>query len=201
MRIDIHVHSSRYSPCSWQPPEEMIQAAVTAGLDGIVFTEHDLRWPQQELDRLQQVAPGLKLFSGAEMTTAEGEHVLVYGDMDYSRLRAFTAGVNLCLLVREMGGVSVLAHPGRWGQLPAPALLEAVDGLEVSSSNITRAMSLQAEHLARRYGKFMIVASDSHHTASLGGFALEFSAIVNDEVELAGALQHKKFQLYSVNGY
>ncbi len=195
MRIDIHVHSSRYSPCSWQPPEEMIQAAVTAGLDGIVFTEHDLRWPQQELDRLQQVAPGLKLFSGAEMTTAEGEHVLVYGDMDYSRLRAFTAGVNLCLLVREMGGVSVLAHPSRWGQLPAPALLEAVDGLEVSSSNITYSMSRKAEQLARLNGKTMVAASDSHHKSTLGKFALEFFADIKSEADLAATIRRGQFEL------
>ncbi len=201
MRIDIHVHSSRYSPCSWQSPEEMVEAALAANLDGIVFTEHDRPWARRELADLQQQFPTIRLFTGAEMTTAEGEHVLVYGDLDYRQLRPFVQGTRLCQLVRQMGGVSILAHPGRWGQPPPLALLDAVDGLEVGSSNITRAMSWQAQQWAESHGKFVVVASDSHYADTLGSFALDFSTDIADEAALAVALAAGDFSLYPADRY
>jgi predicted metal-dependent phosphoesterase TrpH len=79
MRVDIHVHTGKYSGCAVDTPETMVEGAIAAGLDGIVLSEHDLVWPSTLLADLQLRYPQIRLFSGAEMTTLEGEHVLALG--------------------------------------------------------------------------------------------------------------------------
>ena len=49
MFIDIHLHTYRYSPCSWMSPEELIFRAEEVGLDGIVITEHNKVWRKDEI--------------------------------------------------------------------------------------------------------------------------------------------------------
>ena len=52
--IDLHVHTSRYSFCSHISPEELIRLAPERGIDGIVITEHDWQWTNEEIKNLQE---------------------------------------------------------------------------------------------------------------------------------------------------
>src|SRR5271165_2341377 len=78
MKIDHHIHTSRYSPDSSIDPAELLEHACEIGLDGIVITEHDYQWQADELAELAARAPSLRVFSGAEISAREG-HFLVYG--------------------------------------------------------------------------------------------------------------------------
>jgi predicted metal-dependent phosphoesterase TrpH len=54
--FDIHVHTRKYSGCSFIDPEDLIQQAVEAKLDGLAITEHGMRWPDDEFASLRSLA-------------------------------------------------------------------------------------------------------------------------------------------------
>ena len=72
MKFDLHLHTSRHSPDSVIDPFELLDRARAAGLDGVVITEHDYLWPEDELDELRAAAPDLVVLSGVEVTGAAG---------------------------------------------------------------------------------------------------------------------------------
>ena len=53
MKIDFHVHSSERSACGGASEESQIQAAIVAGLDAIVFTDHQRLVSEYRLSFLQ----------------------------------------------------------------------------------------------------------------------------------------------------
>ena len=78
MKFDLHMHTARHSPDADSDPFELVRAAVAAGLNGIVITEHDYMWPDAELEELRAAAPELVILGGVEVT-ARGGDVLCYG--------------------------------------------------------------------------------------------------------------------------
>jgi len=77
MKIDLHLHTSDRSPCSDISISELIAEAKRIGLDGFCLTEHQSIWPLEETEELAR-NEGIRIFSGNEITSAQGD-VLVYG--------------------------------------------------------------------------------------------------------------------------
>ena len=59
MTFDLHMHTSRHSPDSVMDPFALVRRAVEIGLDGVVITEHDWLWTENELHELRRAAPDL----------------------------------------------------------------------------------------------------------------------------------------------
>ena len=78
MKFDMHLHTTRHSPDSRMEPPRMLTRARELGLDGVVITEHDWLWTEEELETLRALAPDLVVLAGIEVTAREG-HFLVYG--------------------------------------------------------------------------------------------------------------------------
>lgn len=194
MRVDIHVHTGRYSGCAVGSPQEMAQAALAKGLEGIVLAEHDMAWPQGELANLAKEFPGLRFFRGAEMTVAQGEHLLVLGVSTFAPLVPLLPYRQLIELVRDLGGIAILAHPLR--RDPDPELLKLVDGVEVASHSIPQALRAKVTALASQYQLPAMAASDAHWPQALGQFAMDILSPVETEQELAAALAHGCFRNY-----
>ena len=72
MRIDLHIHTSPLSACSYIDPQELIQQARQLKLDGICLTEHQVVWNPADVDKLAEEA-GIRIFRGNEFTTNQGE--------------------------------------------------------------------------------------------------------------------------------
>ncbi len=197
MRIDIHVHTSRYSECGRSTPEEMVERAIAEGLEALVLTEHNVFWPAEELASLQARYPQIVLLRGAEFTTAEGEDLLVYGPVDEALIALRRDGARLVREVHTRGGAVVLAHPYRYHP-DVPSWLEEhpVDGIEIMSSNIYEHTSRRGRALALKLGLPVTAASDGHHIDSLGMYALDLHRPVHTEWELAQALREGAFSLY-----
>ena len=68
MRIDLHIHTSPLSACSYIDPNELVQEARRLKLDGICLTEHQVLWDPAEVAKLAPEA-GIKIFRGNEFTT------------------------------------------------------------------------------------------------------------------------------------
>ena len=130
MKFDLHMHTRRYSPDSITYPFDLVQSAIAAGLDGIVITEHDILWPEHQLDELRAAAPGLVILAVVEITGSGGD-MLCYGVQDLRELPKGIAWPQLCREVRRQGGACVAAHPNRWGQPFEKLLSEQQPELDV----------------------------------------------------------------------
>ena len=54
MVIDLHMHTAPASPCSSISVEALIAEARRIGLDGIVITDHNYWWSEEEVARLRR---------------------------------------------------------------------------------------------------------------------------------------------------
>ncbi len=135
--FDMHLHTSRHSPDSAINPFSLVRHAQQLGLTGVVITEHDWLWSEDELDELRAATPAMQVYAGVEVSAHEG-HFLCYGVTDPMKLPKGIKVVELCREVHAQGGAVVAAHPYRWGQNFDEILSQEplLDGLEVMSSNM-----------------------------------------------------------------
>jgi predicted metal-dependent phosphoesterase TrpH len=195
MKFDLHMHTRRYSPDSITDPYDLIKSAVAAGLDGIVITEHDCLWPENELEELRTAAPGLVILGGVEITGLGGD-MLCYGVTDLRALPKGVAWPELCREVHRQGGACVAAHPNRWGQ-PFEKLLAQqqpeLDGIEVMSNNMDADLRERAAELLVKYPHFAQLGnSDSHDPATVGVCYTDFDAVIRTNADLVAAIRGRK---------
>jgi predicted metal-dependent phosphoesterase TrpH len=195
MKFDLHMHTSRHSPDSETDPFDLVRSAIKAGLDGVVITEHDFLWTEDELEELRAAAPELVILAGVEVTGRGGD-MLCYGVKDPS---AVPRGIEWGALTREVhkqGGACVAAHPNRWNQ-PFEKLLKEqmpeLDGIEVMSNNMDRDLRARAAELLKKYPHFAQLGnSDSHQPWSVGCCYTDFDADIRTTAELVAAIRERK---------
>lgn len=197
MLFDMHIHTTLHSPDSDMYPADMVRKAQEIGLNGVVITEHDWLWTENELEELRAQAPGLVVLAGVEVSAREG-HFLCYGVTEPSRVPRGIAVAQLCHEVHRQGGVVVAAHPFRWGQPFREILREQrpeLDGLEMMSSNMDddcrrRAAELVAAPLDRLLAQ--LGNSDAHETDVLGVCYTEFDAEIRTNADLVEAIRKRQ---------
>ncbi len=195
MKFDLHLHTSRHSPDSVTDPLELLDAARAAGLDGVVITEHDYFWPEEELAELRAAAPDLVILAGVEVTGRGGD-MLVYGIKDPFALPKGIGWGELTREVHRQGGACVAAHPNRWGQPFERVVKDAraeLDGIEVMSNNMEADLRRQAAQLLQRFPHFAQLGnSDSHAPWSVGCCYTDFDAVIRTNAELVEAIRGRK---------
>ncbi|QVL34864.1 PHP domain-containing protein [Telmatocola sphagniphila] len=195
MRFDLHMHTSRHSHDSEMDPIAMLQRAQEVGLDGIVITEHEYWWPDEELQELRSMAPGLIVLAGIEVTAREGD-VLCYGVREAKKLRKGMLWEDLCDEIHQQGGVAVAAHPFRWGQPFADIMQnEAIhlDGMEMMSKNMDPDLRQQAAEYAREHPEYAQLGnSDSHHESTMGCCHTLFDVQIRNIADLVQAIKDRK---------
>jgi predicted metal-dependent phosphoesterase TrpH len=195
MKFDLHMHTRRHSHDAMSDPIELIRSAKAAGLDGVVITEHDYLWPEDELQELRVAVPGIVVLSGVEVTGRGGD-MLVYGATDPFALPRGIAWPELCREVHRQGGVAVAAHPNRWGQ-PFEQILRdqkpEIDGIEVMSNNMDPDLRRRAAELLVKYPHFAQLGnSDSHDPATVGCCYTHFSCTIQSTADLVAAIRNRK---------
>lgn len=195
MKFDLHMHTRRHSPDSITDPFELLRSAKAAGLDGVVITEHDYWWPDEELAELRAAAPDLVVLAGVEVT-ARGGDVLCYGITNPFALPRGIAWPELCREVHRQGGACVAAHPNRWGQ-PFEKILRdqrpELDGIEVMSNNMDAELRAKAAELLVKYPRFAQLGnSDSHAPDTVGCCYTEFDAVIRTPADLVAAIRGRK---------
>ncbi len=194
MKFDLHLHTSRHSPDSIMPAQIMVQRAREIGLDGVVITEHDWLWTEDELDELRAAADGLVVLAGIEVSTRQG-HFLVYGVTDPFAVPNGIGVAELCHEVHRQGGAVVAAHPYRWNQPFDDILREHrpdLDGLELMSNNMDADTRRRAAELNGRLKLAGLGNSDAHRVETLGCCYTEFQAAVRDVGDLVEAIRARK---------
>jgi hypothetical protein len=196
MLIDLHVHTSRYSTCGRSSAEAMVERAAEVGLDALVFTEHNVVWPREELAALQASYPPVRLYAGTELTSSDGDDYLVYGLTDPGAVGANMEAADILRTARRQGAAVVLAHPYRYRDaVPEEIYQYPVDAIEIMSTNIYNFSHAHAVALARHLSAVTTAASDGHHADMLGLYAVEIDCLPPDERALADVIRSGQMRI------
>lgn len=199
--IDLHTHTQPLSHDSAITPDELVDAAKHAGLDGVCLTEHDFFW---EPDKAADLARrhGFLVIPGVEVNTEFG-HILVFG------LDRFVFGMHrlheLSQLVRRAGGAMVFAHPyrrqlpfelkheGDWSEALARAMAnqahDHVDAIEVYNGRGTGRENDFSQEIRRSAALPATAGSDSHQLSDIGACATEFEREITGLPDLIAELK------------
>ena len=188
VRIDIHLHTSRYSSCSKLSPEHLVVISGGLPIQAVVITEHDCMWAKEELEELQnQVEGDFRFFRAVEVSTTHG-HVLAYSLRDSRKVSMGMPLEDLARMAQEDNAALVLAHPGR-SSTTIPEnhqdYWERISAVEVMSNNITELMIPQVRQTVLALKKPTVAGSDGHVAEISGLYATLFPQMPADETELA----------------
>ena len=194
--FDIHVHTLVYSGCSFICPEELIDRAVQAGLDGLAITEHGMRWPDGQFGDLRQQAArqNIVLINGQEIPATspdnalEGEF-LVFG-VSSSLTGRYTAK-ELVGIVHGEGGILIAAHPyklsrnGRSRYYGAGDLVYdlGIDAIELCHPDHGEQAMKRARRAMAALGIPGTGGSDAHKNFMIGSHVTLFENEVRSEVD------------------
>ncbi len=198
MKVEMHCHTSRYSACAVNTPQELMREFVRTGYQVVYITEHMTLWPRQELEQLRAEFPQLKIFPGIEWTVSADplQHVVILGADNPAYL---TIGHwRECLqLARAEGHLTVLAHPFRWeGAGNVLAGQDLPDAIEYHTCNQQGEPSRVALEAATRLKLPLVNAGDTHGLHFINRFYIQTAPPVeqpNDirQIILAGEYRNE----------
>jgi predicted metal-dependent phosphoesterase TrpH len=205
MLIDLHSHTWPRSHDSVLNPDDLVERAKRAGLDAIVFTEHDTLWDEQSVREIAE-RHSLLVLAGVEISTDDG-HMLVFGIDKY--VFGMHRAEHLAKDVETSGGVMVAAHPYRrqmpWymrdeeeyeraleraSNNPAYVYCQAFEELNGRGSDKENAFS---KRLCERMGMPGTGGTDSHAIQDVGKVATYFEREIADERGLIEELHAGRF--------
>ena len=176
MKIELHLHTSRYSLCALNTPEEMISRLVKLSYDAVFLTEHDAIWDEKEMGELQGQFPLIKIFPGLELTLRSKRgfcHLLILGTKDPTFLEMTDAKAVLDR-TRRQGHLTVLAHPFRWdGANEIVTQGYYPDAMEYHSPNQNASQADMARISAEGLCLPLVNSGDAHGVNFLGQFWIE----------------------------
>ncbi len=138
------------------------------GLDLICITDH---FTTEVLDYVScgRQENGLLVLVGVEYSTPDGDFLLFAP----GKVPWFPRGLSsreVLSEIRRLEGLSIWAHPYRWGREPDEALLEEglVDAIEVLNGRTSLLANAQARELAYAFGLPGVAGSDAHSVGEIG---------------------------------
>jgi predicted metal-dependent phosphoesterase TrpH len=214
--IDLHTHTSHSSLCGRMTAEELIEAAIEAGLDGVAVTEHHLVEGAEVAQKIGQHKYGFPVFRGVEARATVVGDVLVFGY--YCNLSPQISWTALRQLVSDAGGVLIPAHPFRhwdhnslWNFLeehgipvdnrPAnESLLLGLTAIEVYNGGCRPKENDQAADLARCLRLPGVGGSDAHSPEEVGRAFTWFPGKIETDGELVAALMRGGYRAIDRRG-
>ena len=203
MRIDLHIHTSPLSACSYIDPHELVQEARRLKLDGLCLTEHQVLWDPAEVDKLALEA-GIKIFRGNEFTTNQGD-ILIFGF--YEDIKELMIIQDLREAVQSAGGFMIAAHPFRGfktfgiGQLQMTVeqagkrnVFEFVDAVETGNGKLSKDENDMARKVAKKLGLPGTGGSDAHRVDEIATWVTVFEINIANERELLEELHAGRFR-------
>ncbi len=171
----------------------MIAAAKEAGLDAVVFTDHNRLAPPAHLEELNRKHAPFRIFTGIEVD-ASGEHIIVVGLADGALEKGGWEYRELHGFVRKRGGFLFLAHPFRYG--PAVSIDIArypPDAAERNSANMGGCDKAALEEFFKTYHLPALTNSDAHHKDYVGVYHNVLDRPARTSAELVEILREGAF--------
>ncbi len=170
-----------------------MRAAIAAGLDAIVFTDHHRLAPPERLEALNQQFAPFRIFGGIEVT-AQGEDFLVLGLHHADLERSDWSYPALYEFVHQQGGYIALAHPFRYRpNFELDFDQYTPDAIEVRSPNTPADQENRIREIAARLGMLVLCNSDAHSTERIGTYYLQLPDSPADEQELIASLKAGRY--------
>jgi predicted metal-dependent phosphoesterase TrpH len=199
MIIDLHCHTKERSACSIVSEEAIIRRAISLGLGGVAFTDHDSLPPPGRLEELNGKYRPFRVFAGIEIsifTTEKWQDFLVIGLSDPVLESTDWTYAGLMKYVRKNGGWVALAHPFRYrDDMPREIIDDPPDALEMYSTNIKPGLAPRIAATAKEWGCQVIGASDAHHLEDVGYQTIVLSKPASSDAELLVQLKNGAFQV------
>ena len=205
MLIDLHAHTWPRSHDSVLNPDDLVERAKAAGLDGIAFTEHDTVWDHTSIEELR-AKHDFVVLGGVEISTDDG-HILAFGIDKY--VFGMHRSRELASYVEKASGVMVAAHPYRrqmpWftrnedeyqaalekaRQNPAYEFCQALEELNGRGSDKENEFSRRLREMMDLPGT---AGTDSHAISDIGKCATYFERDIRDERELIAELKAQRY--------
>ncbi len=207
MLIDLHNHTYPKSDDSFISADELVDAARSAGLDGVCLTEHDDFWPAEDAAELTR-RHGILVLPGAEINTDAG-HVLAFGLCRYRFgmhkplfLRAEANRLGAALIAAHPYRRRFLADPGQDPEARAEMLARAVadrqlrlfDAVESRNGRGSVVENCFADDLRRCLGLPGVGGSDAHRRHQIGAAATRFQRRITSLDDLITELKSGRMQ-------
>jgi hypothetical protein len=202
--FDLHIHTQKYSDCSFIHPEELIAQALELGLKGFALTEHGMRWPDDEFTKLKKMAEphGLVLINGQEISARneknemEGDF-LVFG-INYSLTGRYTA-LELAELVHNHGGVIIAAHPYKLSRRGKTHYYGAgdkiyqlpLDAIELYHPDHSSLAVSKAQKAMQKLGIPGVGGSDAHKIFDVGSCVTLFEHKIGSDADFVHQIRRK----------
>jgi predicted metal-dependent phosphoesterase TrpH len=162
----LQVHTDA-SPCSRASPEDIVEAAVDAELDGLAITNHDTL---EGYDAVNALAPeSLTVIPGVEVTTTQG-HLLA---LDVTEVPPQADPLTVIHAIHEQEGLAVLSHPfdklREYYTDNLDRIAAHIDGVEVLNSRcIVPHYNRNARSFAEQHDLSLTGGSDAHFPMEVG---------------------------------
>ena len=193
IRIDLHVHTNRYSACAPTLSFDDLRSLLDQRyLEGIVVTEHDVQWSSQEVAAANRQLKHGRIYRGVEVSSAHG-HFVVIG---LRALNGINPGIAAPALVdqatRQQAAV-IFVHPHvTYAQIRTPLALTAmpsgIAAIEVASSATRGNDAAAALKAGRLMNGTAVAGSDAHAVTRVGCCYTVFDHLPEDEAALARAI-------------
>jgi predicted metal-dependent phosphoesterase TrpH len=193
-RVDLHVHTRRYSPCAeGLDPEYLAAAMRSSRLDGLVIAEHDHLWPAEDIARLNAGLLRKRIYRGVEVSSCNG-HFLVIG---LDRLNGIRPGIGIEELIGAIDAQQaaiIWAHPYlQYGNIASPMngiqMPRGLHAVEVASGVTHGKESAATRAMARRMGWAAVGGSDAHVPGQIGCAYTLLADLPEDEKHLAATIR------------
>ncbi|NLV25879.1 MAG: PHP domain-containing protein [Methanomicrobiales archaeon] len=166
LSTDLHIHTS-CSKDGESSVQQVLSAAIAAGLDAIAITDHDTMQGYKiarELDTSVLVIPGV------EISTREG-HVIALG-IETAPNHGQPV-LDTIKMVQDKGGITILPHPfhryRHGAALKCPESFRISDAIEVYNSRyVIPHANQRAMRLAKKLDKPAVAGSDAHNARFVG---------------------------------
>lgn len=175
-RIDLHIHTTESGDSS-VAPEEAVERAISLGLDGVAFTEHNSFLASEPVEKLKEkYGKRVLIIRGAEYSSADG-HILLFGidERTINALGRHAPAIDAVRAANEAGGAAVVAHPFReWSLFSSDisdkgfTAIEAFNGHNNDEENRKALVAAESLKLPTTGG------SDSHSPEEVGACYTEF---------------------------
>ncbi len=195
-KYDLHVHS-KYSGDNDSDPEDIIEAAIESGLDGLAFTEHYSYEASEYIIHLQEkYQKWITILRGVEFSSRQG-HCLVFGVNTDKSIEKNADIEHVLEIVDAVGGIVIPAHPYRGMEsigdrifkLSKLSVIEGYNGCNIHAFNL---LSIEA---ASKLGICFTGGSDAHLPTDVGSCYTLFREPANDE-NIVSLLKNGNFTSY-----
>lgn len=197
--FDIHIHTSRYSPCSHLEPAAMVEKAKKLGLHGIAITEHDTIWEAAEVKELKRKskAKDLVILRGQEIRGYNEDGTFQSDFLIFGSDQIFPPELSSLEVIQyarqQPNSIIIAAHPYRMGFGCGDDVYNFdIDGLETLHPSYLSLDIKKAEAASRKMGVASLGSSDSHRADTIGCIVTVFENQIYTEEDLIKEIKAKR---------